>query len=86
MSNKGNSQAENQKSGDFAFAKINFIILSIGVIVLIIGFLLMIGGASDDPNVFNPEVFSQRRITVAPIVILIGFAAVLYGIMKKPVK
>lgn len=68
----------------FAFGKENYRILIVGVILVVIGYLLMIGGGSDDPNVFNAEeIFSTRRITVAPIVILAGFVVVLFGIMKK---
>lgn len=68
----------------FAFGKENYRILIIGVVVVIIGYLLMIGGGTEDPNVFNAdEIFSTRRITVAPILILTGFVIVLLGIMKK---
>jgi hypothetical protein len=55
----------------------------VGVVVIIIGFLLMTGGGSDDPNVFNPEMFSFRRITLAPIVVLLGFGIIAFSIMKK---
>jgi Protein of unknown function (DUF3098) len=68
----------------FAFGKENFRILIIGVLTIITGYLLMIGGGTDDPNTFNAdEIFSTRRLTVAPIVILTGFVVVLLGIMKK---
>jgi hypothetical protein len=68
---------------DFAFGKENYRWLLIGIAILIIGNLLMIGGGSDDPKVFNPEIFSFRRITLAPLVILAGFATVLIAIVKK---
>ena len=69
----------------FAFGKENYRILIVGVLIVVVGYLLMIGGGSDDPNQFHAdEIFSTRRITVAPITILIGFAVVLYGIMKRP--
>jgi hypothetical protein len=68
----------------FAFGKENFRILIIGVLTIVTGYLLMIGGGTDDPNTFNAdEIFSTRRLTVAPIVILTGFVIVLLGIMKK---
>lgn len=71
----------------FALGKENFKILGIGFIVIIIGYLLMIGGGSDDLSVFNEdELYSFRRITLAPIVIVIGFIIEGYGIMKKPKK
>lgn len=69
----------------FALAKQNYYLLAIGFVIIIIGFLLMIGGGTDDPNVFNEdELFSFRRITLAPIVILFGFVFEIYAIMKKP--
>ena len=74
---------EMRKPG-FAFGKENYRILIIGIVVVVIGYLLMIGGGSDDPNQFHAdEIFSTRRITLAPIVILLGFVIVLFGIMKK---
>lgn len=62
----------------------NYILLIIGFAIIMIGFLLMMGGKSDDPNVFNPEIFSFRRITLAPIVVLFGFVFEIWAIMKKP--
>jgi hypothetical protein len=58
--------------------------MAIGFGIIIIGFILMIGGGSDDPNVFNPAVFSFRRITLAPLILLFGFLFEIYAIMKKP--
>jgi hypothetical protein len=75
---------KNAPSGTFAFGKENYYIILAGVGVLVIGYLLMIGGGADSPNKFNPEIFSARRITVAPVTLLIGFGVVLYGIMRKP--
>ncbi|GAA4743073.1 DUF3098 domain-containing protein [Flavisolibacter ginsenosidimutans] len=67
------------------FNKDNFKWMLIGVGVLILGFLLMAGGGSSDPNVFNKaEVYSARRITVAPIIILIGLAIEIYAIFRQP--
>jgi len=74
--------AKGKKEG-FAFGKINYRIMLVGVALLAIGFLLMVGGGSDDPNVFNPAIFSFRRITLAPRVVLLGFATVMFAIMKK---
>ncbi|MCX7744217.1 MAG: DUF3098 domain-containing protein [Flavobacteriales bacterium] len=70
-------------SGAFPLGKKNFLLLGVGIIVIIIGFLLMQGGGSADPNEFNPEIFSFRRITLAPIVVLLGFAINIVAIMKK---
>lgn len=69
----------------FALPKENYKYLLIGFIIIIIGFALMIGGRSDDPNIFNgEEIFSFRRITLAPIVVLLGFAFEMWAIMHKP--
>ena len=71
-------------SEEFAIGRDNFKYIAIGVVVIIIGFLLMLGGFSEDPNVFNPEIFSFRRITLAPIVAVSGFMFIIWAIMKKP--
>ncbi|HIA10722.1 MAG TPA: DUF3098 domain-containing protein [Flavobacteriales bacterium] len=68
----------------FVFEKQGYIILLIGIAFIIVGFALMSGGGSDDPKVFNPEIFSFRRITLAPIVVMIGFGIEIYAIMRKP--
>jgi hypothetical protein len=67
------------------FEKENFKWMLIGVAVLILGFILMAGGHTDDPNVFNKEeVYSTRRITIAPIIILIGLVIEIYAIFRQP--
>lgn len=73
----------NKKPG-FAFGKDNYRWMLIGIVVIAIGYLLMIGGGSEDPNVFDPSIFSPRRITVAPVVILLGFLIEIYAILKNP--
>jgi len=73
-----------KKPMSFAFGPQNYRLLIIGLVVIIIGFILMSGGKSDDPNVFNPEIFSWRRITLAPIIVLIGFIIEGIAIMRKP--
>ena len=77
---------ENKTDKQFLFSKENYIILLAGVIVIGLGFLLMAGGNSDDPNIFNYEVFSFRRIRLAPTVIFIGFGICIYSIFKSPKK
>ena len=69
---------------DFAFGKENFMIIAIAVVFIIIGFVLMSGGGAVDDVSFNPEIFSARRIVIAPIVTVFGFALVVVGILKKP--
>jgi len=68
----------------FAFTRENYKLLLIGFVIIVIGFLLMVGGEAESPDQFNPEVFSFRRITLAPLVVLFGFAFEIYAIMKKP--
>jgi hypothetical protein len=64
--------------------KKNYIFIIVGCLVVILGFVLMAGGGSDDPNVFNKEeLFSFRRITLAPFLVMFGYGVVLFGIMKK---
>jgi membrane-bound ClpP family serine protease len=70
----------------FAQSKENLKLLVIGLGIIILGFILMSGGKSANPSVFNPEIFSFRRITLAPMVILFGFLFEIYAIMKKPKK
>ena len=69
---------------NFSMPSKNVKIIAIGLLVMIVGFVLMIGGGSSDPNVFNPAMFSFRRLTLAPIVIIIGIVVILWGIMKTP--
>lgn len=64
----------------------NYKLMLIGFVIIVVGFILMAGGGSDDPNVFNEDMFSFRRITLAPILVLGGFAFEIYAIMKKPKK
>jgi len=68
----------------FAFQKKNYQLLLIGIGIVLLGYLLMTGGGSEDPNVFDPSIFSFRRITLAPIVVLFGYAFIGYAIMHKP--
>ena len=65
---------------DFAFGKENFILIAGAVVLIIIGFMLMSGGGSGDES-FNPEIFSTRRIVVAPLVTVLGFVGVIVGIL-----
>lgn len=67
-----------------SFTKKNYYILLGGILFLGLGYLLMIGGGSDDPNVFNPAIFDFQRITLAPIFCLIGFVTIIFAIMWRP--
>lgn len=68
---------------EFALGGENIKLMGIGFGIIIIGFILMVGGGSHDPKIFNPEIFSFRRITLAPLVLLAGFIFEIYAIMKK---
>ncbi len=75
-----------QTNQEFLFDKINYKILLIGIGVIALGFILMAGGGSSDPNVFNEEIFNFRRIRLAPTTVLIGFGITIYAILKNPKK
>ncbi len=83
MNTKGNN---NQENTQFPLRTENYKLIAIGFGIIVIGFLLMIGGKTEDPNVFNPEIFNFQRITLAPVVVLFGFIFEIYAIMKKPKK
>ncbi|RED50649.1 DUF3098 domain-containing protein [Seonamhaeicola aphaedonensis] len=70
----------------FIFGKKNYKFMFIGLGFIALGFILMTGGGSDDPNVFNPEIFSWRRIRLAPALVLIGFGIQIYAILLNPDK
>lgn len=80
---------DTENKSNFAFDKVNYILLSIGVVVLVLGFALMSGGGTGDPNVFypngdptkTPEIFSFRRITLAPMVVVFAFVFIAIAIM-----
>jgi membrane-bound ClpP family serine protease len=77
---------ENKKLNDnprFPLGPENYKLMAVGFVIIVIGFLLMVGGGSKDPEVFNPEVFNFRRITLAPMVLLFGFIFQIYAIMKR---
>ncbi len=68
---------------DFAFDRINFILLAVGMVVVVAGFLLMSGSGST-AEAYNPDIFSTMRIKVAPVVCFVGFVSMIYAIMRKP--
>ncbi|MGM0622084.1 MAG: DUF3098 domain-containing protein [Bacteroidota bacterium] len=78
------AKKDNVKETGFALGKENYKLMAIGFAIIVVGFILMIGGGSDDPEVFNPEIFSFRRITLAPLLLLFGFLFEIYAILKKP--
>lgn len=68
---------------DFAFDKMNYLLLAVGMIIVVIGFLLMTGPTSTD-TVFEPDIFSARRTKLAPVVCLFGFVSMIYAVVRKP--
>lgn len=73
-------------NNQFLFGKKNYTFMLIGLAVIALGFILMAGGGSKDPNVFNPEIYNFRRIRLAPTLILIGFGIEIYAILLNPKK
>lgn len=68
---------------EFIFSKANYKLMLIGFVVIALGFILMVGGGSDDPDVFNPEIFNFRRIRLAPALVLIGFGIEIAAILRS---
>lgn len=68
----------------FVFARDNYILLLAGLALILLGFILMIGGGSDNPNEFSDEIFNFRRMTLAPLLVLAGYVVEVYAIMRKP--
>ncbi|MBU2995563.1 DUF3098 domain-containing protein [Cellulophaga baltica] len=81
---KNNNNSNSEK--EFIFQKKNYMFMFIGLAFITIGFILMSGGGSDDPNVFNPEIYSFRRIRLAPTLVLIGLGIEVYAILLNPKK
>ncbi|WP_117879710.1 DUF3098 domain-containing protein [Aureibaculum luteum] len=71
---------------EFLFGKKNYMIMLVGLIVIALGFILMAGGGSDDPTVFNEEIYNFQRIRLAPTLVLIGLAIEVYAILANPNK
>ena len=78
---KNAETADNQKV--MPFGKMNYILVLIGIALIALGFILMIGGGSSDPDVFNEQMFNTRRLTVAPILVLAGFVMEIVAIFWK---
>lgn len=78
------STEESSIKPGFALGKKNYILMAIGFGIILLGFILMVGGKAASPDEFNPEVFSFQRITLAPLLVLAGFIFEIYAIMTKP--
>jgi hypothetical protein len=78
------AKAAEAKATPFIFGRLNYIIMVAGLVLIAIGFILMIGGGSNDPKVFNPALFDAQRLTFSTLFILFGLGAEAVAIMKKP--
>tara|TARA_R110002073_G_scaffold57778_4_gene146755 strand:- start:175248 stop:175490 length:243 start_codon:yes stop_codon:yes gene_type:complete len=79
--------AKQEKSKqEFLFGKRNYIFMLIGLLIIALGFILMAGGGSEDPNVFNKEIYNFRRIRLAPTLVIIGLIVEIYAILTNPKK
>lgn len=81
-----NKNAQTPAKQEFIFQNKNYLFMFIGLGCIILGFILMSGGGSDDPNVFNPEIYNFRRIRLAPTLVLIGLGIEVYAILLNPHK
>lgn len=79
-------QKENNQKQEFLFGKKNYIIMLIGIVFIALGFVFMAGGGSDNPQVFNEEIYNWQRIRLAPTLVIIGLAIEIYAILADPKK
>jgi hypothetical protein len=86
MSKKQNRQQGQGPAREFIFQKKNYLYMFIGIACMVAGFLLMSGGGNDDPNVFSPDIYSFRRIRLAPTLVLLGLGIEVYAILLNPHK
>ena len=77
---------KNSNKKTFVFGKKNYVTMIIGLAFITLGFILMSGGGTEDPNIFNPEIYNFRRIKLAPTLVLIGFGIQVYAILLNPNK
>jgi hypothetical protein len=83
MENKPVINQEENNNISLSFSLVNYILMVVGIVILAIGYILLAGGGSDDPDVFNPAMFDNRRLFVAPILIVLGFVVEIVAIMFK---
>ncbi|MBQ0123847.1 MAG: DUF3098 domain-containing protein [Bacteroidales bacterium] len=72
--------------GNFSLPSKNVKLILAGLVAMVLGYVLMIGGGSDDPNVFNPEMFNFRRLVISPLFVIAGIVVIIVAIMKTPKK
>ncbi|NSW94006.1 MAG: DUF3098 domain-containing protein [Bacteroidales bacterium] len=78
------TKSDSKEKPNLALGRENYRLLAIGFAIIVLGFILMLGGRTKDPNEFSEDIFSFRRITLAPLVVLAGFIFEIWAIMKKP--
>ena len=83
MAKEIKNQEDTKREFAFVFNKINYIIMIAGIVLLALGYIFLAGGGSDDPNVFNPEMFNGRRLYLAPILIILGLIVEIVAIMYR---
>lgn len=86
MGKKNRNKNDQQPQQEFIFQKKNYMFMFLGVAFIVLGFILMSGGGSDDPNVFNEDIYNFRRIRLAPTLVLIGLGIEVYAILLNPHK
>lgn len=86
MAKRHPTKTDQQPKQEFIFEKKNYVFMFIGIAFIALGFILMSGGGSDDPNVFNEEIYNFRRIRLAPTLVLIGLGIEVYAILSNPHK
>ncbi len=78
------SQKNSEEQVKFVFGKKNYLYMIIGVVLIMLGSMLLSGGGSQDPKIFNPEIFNTQRMVIAPLVMLAGFIIEIFAIMYRP--
>ncbi len=86
MGKNDTNRNDHRPNQEFIFQKKNYMFMFIGMVCIVLGFILMSGGGSDDPNVFNDDIFNFRRIRLAPTLVLIGLGIEVYAILLNPHK
>lgn len=84
VNKKDSVSTSNQPKKAPLFRKINYILMAVGLVLLVIGYILLRGGAVDDPNKFNPDLFNSRRMVASPILMLLGLVTEIFAIMWHP--
>jgi hypothetical protein len=79
-------KGKNTEESEFLFGKKNYIIMIIGLVIIALGFILMAGGGSDNPEIFNEEIYNWRRIRLAPTLVILGLGIEIYAILTNPKK